>query len=106
MVADYLGRLSSWLIEAGGHHDCLEIRELGTMRGLVATRAVELGSLLMQVPRSLLVDARTALERLAARQLSTAELEQASSATQLAAWLLVEHRDPDSTFQPYFAALP
>lgn len=76
------------------------------MRGLVATRPVAHGSQLMQVPRSLLVDPKTALEGLAAREIPTAELEQTSGVTQLAAWLLVERRDPDSRFQPYLAALP
>ena len=105
-MTDYQGRLSSWLVEAGGHHDYLEIRELGAMRGLVATRPVARGSQLMQVPRTLLVNPKTALEGLAARQVPTAELERASAATQLAAWLLVERRHPDSVFQPYVASLP
>jgi len=105
-VTDYQGRLSSWLVEAGGHHDYLEIREHGAMRGLVATRPIAPGCELMRVPRTLLVHPKTALEGLAARQMATAELERASAATQLAAWLLVERRDPDSRFQPYVASLP
>jgi len=76
------------------------------MRGLVATRPVARGSALMQVPRTLLVSPKTALEGLAARQMPTAELARASATTQLAAWLLVERRDPDSVFQPYVASLP
>lgn len=105
-MTDYQGRLSSWLVEAGGHHDYLAIRELGTMRGLVASRPIVSGTQLMQVPRSVLVHPSTALEGLAARQMPTRELEQATAATQLAAWLLVERRDPDSRFQPYIASLP
>jgi SET domain/Rubisco LSMT substrate-binding len=105
-VAGDLGRLSSWLVDAGGHHDGVEVRELGAMRGLVATRPAAHGSELMQVPRSLLVNARTALDGLAARQVPTAALERASNVIKLVAWLLVERRDPHSIFQPYFAALP
>jgi SET domain/Rubisco LSMT substrate-binding len=105
-VTDYRERLSSWLIEAGGHHEYLEIRELRGMRGVVATRPIARDRPLVQIPRSLLVNARTALERLADRQLRVTELEAAGELSQLAAWLLVEQRDASSTFQPYFDALP
>jgi histone-lysine N-methyltransferase SETD3 len=105
-VTDDRGRLSSWLVEAGGHHDYLEIRERGAGRGLVATRPVARGTQLLQVPRTLLVTPETALDGLAARAVPIAELARASGATQLAVWLLVERRDPASAFQPYVASLP
>jgi hypothetical protein len=75
------------------------------MRGLVATRPITRGSQLARIPRSLLIDFETALGRLADRQMR-AELELSDDLTQLAAWLLVERRDPHSIFQPYFDALP
>jgi histone-lysine N-methyltransferase SETD3 len=98
-------RLSSWLVEAGGRHEPLEIRELRGMRGVVATAPIAAGSQLAEIPRRLLINARTALERLAARQIR-AGLEDANEVTQLAAWLLVEQRDPGSRFRPYLESLP
>lgn len=105
-MADCLDRLSSWLIDAGGHHDGVEIRELGESRGAVATRPIALGGELSQVPRSLLVSVETALGRLAERQMRAAALEESSELTQLAVWVLVEQRDPGSVFWPYFDAFP
>lgn len=105
-MTDDLRRLSSWLVQAGGHHDALRISERGATRGLVATRPVARGTELLQVPRALLVDPRTALAGLARRQVPTAELARAGATTQLAAWLLAERRDPGSAFQPYLASLP
>jgi histone-lysine N-methyltransferase SETD3 len=105
-VTGYLRRLSSWLIGAGGHHDGVEIRELGEMRGVVATKPILRGSEVARIPRRLLVTLETSLVRLAEHQVRPAELELSSKHTQLAVWLLVEHRDPRSVFQPYFDALP
>lgn len=101
-----LQRLSSWLVEAGGHHEGVEIRELGEMRGVVATRPITRGSEVARVPRSLLITLQTALARLEERQVRVAELELSSEKASLAVWLLVERSDPRSVFQPYFDALP
>jgi protein-histidine N-methyltransferase len=105
-VTGTLRRLSSWLVEAGGHHDGLEIRDLGEMRGVVATKPIARGSEVARIPRSLLITLETALARLAERRLSPPALELSSERTQLAVWLLVERGDPLSAFQPYFNALP
>lgn len=105
-MTDSLRRLSSWLIEAGGHHDGLEIRELGEMRGVVATRPIARGTEVARIPRRLLITLETALARLAGRPLPPPELELSSERTQLAVWLLAERGDPRSAFQPYFNALP
>ena len=75
------------------------------MRGVVATQPIESGSVLAEIPRSLLVDAPTALAGLAERQIR-AGLEDTGEITQLAAWLLVERRDPRSPFAPFLATLP
>lgn len=106
MVVGYLQRLSSWLVEAGGHHEGVEVRELGEMRGVVATRPIPRGSEVVRVPRSLLITLQTALGRLEERQVRVAELELSSKSGPLAVWLLVERSDPGSVFQPYFDALP
>jgi len=106
VVAGDLQRLSSWLVEAGGHHEGVEIRELGETRGVVATRPITRGSELVRVPRSLLITLQTAVAQLEDRQVRVAELELSSDKARLAAWLLVERRDPRSVFQPYFDALP
>jgi histone-lysine N-methyltransferase SETD3 len=103
-VSDYR-RLSSWLTEAGGRHDALEIRELRGMRGVVAARAIAADDPLVEIPRDRLINAATALDRLAQRQMRTG-VEHAAEVTQLAAWLLVEARDPGSSFQPYLETLP
>jgi hypothetical protein len=105
-VADHLRRLSSWLSEAGGHHECVEIRVLGGMRGVVAVKPIARGSEVVRVPRSLLVTLETAIARLAEEQVQVASLELSSKQVPLAVWLLVERRDPRSAFQPYFDALP
>jgi histone-lysine N-methyltransferase SETD3 len=106
VVTGYLQRLSSWLVEAGGHHEGVEIRELGEMRGVVATRPITRGSEVARVPRSLLITVQTALGRLEERQVRVAELELSSEHARLAVWLLVERGDPRSGFRPYFDALP
>ena len=103
-MTDYR-RLSSWLTEAGGWHEPLEIRELRGMRGVVATAPIAPGSQLAEIPRRLLINAMTALDGLAARQIR-AGLDEANEVTQLAAWLLVEQRDPGSVFRPYLETLP
>jgi hypothetical protein len=66
VVVGNLQRLSSWLVEAGGHHDGVELRELGEMHGVVATRPIPRGSEVVRVPRSLLITLQTALGRLSA----------------------------------------
>lgn len=96
----------SWLVDAGGHHDGLELRELHGSRGAVAARPIAQGSELSQIPRSLLISVKTALERLADREMRTAAVEESSELTQLAVWLLVERRDPGSVFRPYLDAFP
>ncbi|MGH9884610.1 MAG: SET domain-containing protein [bacterium] len=98
-------RLSSWLIEAGGWHDPLEIRELRGMRGVVATQPIAAGSVVAEIPRSVLIHAPTALARMAERQMGSG-LEDAGEVAQLAAWLLVERRDAGSPFVPYLETLP
>jgi histone-lysine N-methyltransferase SETD3 len=105
-MAGDLHRLSSWLIEAGGHHDGVELRELGEMRGVVATRPIARGSELVRVPRGLLITVQSALGRLESRQVPVAELTLSSEKAWLAVWLLVERADPRSGFHPYFDALP
>jgi hypothetical protein len=105
-VTGSLRRLSSWLVEAGGHHDGLEIKELAEMRGVVATKPIMRGTEVARIPRRLLITLETALARLAEQQVRSAELALSSKHTQLAVWLLVERRDPGSVFQPYFDALP
>jgi hypothetical protein len=84
----------------------VEIRELGEMRGVVATRPIARGSELVRVPRSRPITLETALGRLEERQVRVAELELSSAKARLAVWLLVERGDPRSVFQPYFDALP
>jgi SET domain-containing protein/rubisco large subunit methyltransferase-like protein len=106
VVAGYLQRLSSWLVAAGGHHEGVEIRELGETRGVVATRPITRGSEVVRVPRSLLITLPTALGRLEARQVRVTELALSSENARLAVWLLVERGDPRSGFQPYFDTLP
>ena len=76
------------------------------MRGVVAIRPIMRGSEVARIPRSLLITLETARARLAARQVRPAALELSSEHSELAVWLLVEQRDPQSVFQPYFAALP
>jgi histone-lysine N-methyltransferase SETD3 len=105
-VTDALGRLSSWLIAGGGHHDGVEIRERDGMRGVVATRRIAAGSELAQIPRSALISVDAALASLAERQMRAAAVDEMSELTQLALWLLVERRDPRSAFRPYLDTLP
>jgi histone-lysine N-methyltransferase SETD3 len=105
-VTDALGRLSSWLTAAGGHHDGVEFRERDGVRGVVAMRPIAAGSEIAQVPRSALVSVETALAGLAVRQLRTAAVEGMTQLTQLALWLLVERRDPGSALRPYLDILP
>ncbi|HSR98133.1 MAG TPA: SET domain-containing protein-lysine N-methyltransferase [Kofleriaceae bacterium] len=109
-MTDYLRRLSSWLVEAGGHHANVEIRELGQIgdqtRGVVATAPIAASSEVVRVPRSLLITVETARAQLVERELVPAELELSSKHFMLAVWLLVERRDPRSMFQPYLDALP
>ena len=108
-MTDTLRRLSSWLVEAGGHHSQVEIRELvagDEMRGVVAAAAIAAGSEVVRVPRSLLITLEAARAQLVERRVLPAELELSSRHFVLAVWLLVERRDPRSVFQPYFDALP
>jgi SET domain/Rubisco LSMT substrate-binding len=113
-VTGYLRRLSSWVVEAGGHHSQVEIRELGRigdqvgdqMRGVVATEPIAAGSEVVRVPRGLLITLETARGQLVEREVLPADLELSSKHFMLAVWLLVERRDPRSAFQPYFDALP
>jgi hypothetical protein len=72
----------------------------------VATRPIAHGSELSQIPRRLLISVKTALGRLAEKQMRAAAVEESSELTQLAVWLLVEQRDPGSVFRPYFDSLP
>jgi histone-lysine N-methyltransferase SETD3 len=106
--------LSSWLVEAGGHHAGVEIQEGGqvggrideTMRGVIATAPIAAGSEVVRVPRSLLITLERARLQLVERALLPADLELSSKHFMLAVWLLVERRDPRSMFQPYLDALP
>ena len=75
------------------------------MRGVVATQPIAPGSMLIEIPRRLLIHAPTALARMAERQMR-AGLEDADEVTQLAAWLLVERRDAGSPFAPFLDTLP
>jgi histone-lysine N-methyltransferase SETD3 len=84
----------------------VEVRELGEMRGVVAVKPIAQGSEIVRVPRSLLITLETAMARLAERQVQMTALELSSEQVPLAAWLLVEQRDPRSAFQPYLDALP
>jgi hypothetical protein len=72
----------------------------------MATRPIEHGSELSQIPRSLLISVKAALGRLAERQMRASALEDSSELTQLAVWLLVEQRDPGSAFRPYLDSCP
>lgn len=99
-------RLSSWLREAAGHHDGVEVRDLGEMRGVVATRRIEPGSEVARVPRGLLITREDARARLAARQVQLADLALSSPQTPHAVWLLFETRAPRSDLRPYLDALP
>lgn len=105
-MTDELGSLSSWLIDAGGHHHGLELRALAGMRGAAATRSITVGTELAQIPRSVWISVEAARGRLAERQMCTPAVEEMSELTQLALWLLVEDRDPHSAFRPYLDALP
>jgi histone-lysine N-methyltransferase SETD3 len=105
-VRETLRRLSSWLVEGGGQRLGVEVRELGDMRGLVATRAISSGSDVVRVPSSLLVTLETARAQLAHRRALPADLALSSKHFLLALWLLVERRDPASAFRPYLDALP
>jgi hypothetical protein len=105
-VTAYLRRLSPWLVEAGGHHDGVEIANLGEMRGVVATGPIARGSEVARIPRRLLITVEDAHARVADRGPRLTDLELSSERTQLAVWLLVERSDPGSAFQPYLDALP
>lgn len=76
------------------------------MRGVVATRPLAAGGELAQIPRGAMISVETALAGLAERQLRAAAIDDMTELTQLAVWLLVERRDPDSAFRPYLDALP
>src|SRR5438128_2500073 len=77
------------------------------MRGVVATRAIAAEEPLVEIPRGRLVNAETALAGLAQRRMQAGVgVEQADEVAQLAAWLLVEDRDPGSGFLPYLETLP
>jgi histone-lysine N-methyltransferase SETD3 len=105
-VTGDLQRLASWLVEGGGHHSQVEIRELDAMRGVVATSPIAAGGEVVRVPRGLLMTLETARAQLVASSILPAELELSSKHFVLAVWLLVERRDPRSVFRPYLDALP
>jgi histone-lysine N-methyltransferase SETD3 len=98
--------LTSWLAAGGAHLDRLAIRERAGHRGVFATRAIAEGTVIVRLPRPLLVTREQVRVSSLGRQLRDANLELSSSHALLAGWLAVERRNPRSPFHPYFDALP
>jgi hypothetical protein len=105
-MPDYLARLSSWIAEAGGHHDGLAIRDEDGARSIVATRAIACASEVARIPRSRVISLDDARASAVGRELRDAGTALSSYHMELAAWLVVERRAPSSAYRPYFDALP
>lgn len=108
-MRDELGRLAAWVINAGGHHDGVELRRVDGRRCLVAVRPIAMGTELARVPRSLMIT-REVVEASAIgrhlRDVGESGVALSCHHALVAAWLLVERRRPDSPYHPYFDCLP
>lgn len=98
--------LTRWLVALGGRSDDLEVRERDGGRGVYATRAISEGTVLVHVPRSLLVTREVARTSSVVRQVRDGGVELSGTHAMLAAWLLVEDRTAYSPFRPYLDVLP
>jgi histone-lysine N-methyltransferase SETD3 len=101
-----IAALEEWIVGAGGIVAGVAVRrDAGGGRGLFALRDLPAGTTFLSVPRGLLVTRELARGSSVGRQIRDAGLE-VTDHTVLAAWLLVEARDPASPFRPYIDALP
>jgi hypothetical protein len=105
--ASAVERLLAWLHASGARFPGLTVRaEDHGQRGAFATRRIRAGEPALAVPHRMLVTHTRALASPIGRALRRAGIDPADSHTYLAAFLIMEARDPRSAWRPYLDALP
>lgn len=98
--------LMRWLEAGGLEHAGLVVREAPAGRGVFAARPLAAGSVVARIPRPLLITREVAKASSIARQLRGLNVELSGTHAVLAAWLLVEDRDPHAPDRAYLDVLP
>lgn len=100
-------RLLAWLHQGGARFPGLAVRtEDSGQRGAFSTRQIRAGEPALVVPHRMLVTHTRALASPIGRALQRAGIDPADSHTYLAAFLIMEARDPRSAWRAYLDALP
>ncbi|XP_073946251.1 SET domain containing 3 [Choristoneura fumiferana] len=96
-----------WLTENGANYEGIDIKQFeGYDLGLVATNEFKQGSLLLTVPRKLMMTEQDARDSVLADFIAVDPLLQNMANITLALFLLLEKNNPESFWKPYIDVLP
>jgi histone-lysine N-methyltransferase SETD3 len=102
-----IDRLLDWLQAGGAWFPSLAVRVRGDgQRGAFAARGIRAAQPVLAVPHRMLITHTMALGSPIGRALRREGIDPADSHTYLAAFLIVEARDPRSPWRPYLDVLP